>query len=223
MVCFAQFVYNVKFEDLSIFIENAQRYFPNFEWEITLNDMTISNTDIAKSVLRLQAKEGDKIKFDTGRTWNQLSFVNALPKVDFSTFHVSEEDYNIYTNLAQDIVNGYHDSGHEVALRQNITFPWEHTNIIMAIVNEMMPLDGFFCSLKSNILWIKKKDSYHIMTIQKSFSSQSPDIYTNCGPQILFDMDDGFICGDNVPVEMEEAFDEWVSRGRKGPVLSVSL
>ena len=219
MVCFAQFVYNVKFENLKLFIENAQRYFPNFEWDISLNDMTISSKDIATSIIRLNAKEGDTIKFDTGRTWNQLSFVNALPKVDFSSINISEEDYNTYTNLAQEIVNDYHDSGHEVAIFRDMTFPWEHASVIMAIVNEMMPLDGFFCSVTSNILWMKKKDSYHLMTIQKNrLGRTTPDVYTNCGPQILFDMDDGFIDGD-VPIEMQNAFDTWVRGGRKGPVL----
>ena len=218
MVCFAEFVYNIKYEDVVLFVESAQRYFSDLEWNITLNDVTINSTDIMQTLLRMNAKVGDTIKFSTGSVWNQLSFVNSLPKVNFSSINISKEDRKIYSDLAQKIVNGYHDSGTEVAIFINVSFPWENANVIMAVVNEIMPLDGFFCSPTSKLLWIKKKDSYHIMTIQKSRDG-SAEVYTNCGPQIIFDMDDGFVNG-NIPIEMKVAFDQWVVGWRRGPVLS---
>lgn len=224
MVCFAQFVYNVKFEELETFIENAQRYFPNLEWKITLNDMTISSKDVVSAISRLKPSAGDVIKFDTGRIWDQLSFVNALPKVDFSLIKVSDEDRALHSDVVHSIVRGYHDSGAEVAMFMDVTFPWTSANVVMALVNEIMPLDGFFCSLSSKLLWIKKKDSYNIMCVTQNRhpkEGDAPDSYTNCGPHLLFDMDDGFINEGIVPIEMHKAFDTWVRGGRKGPVLSV--
>lgn len=238
MVCFSRFVYNVKFEDLVTFLENIKRYFPNTDWTVTLHKRIVfqsggplayrSHQDMVKRLVELNLVVGDVLTFDTGRIWDQKSFVHALPIVDFGAVKITEKDSIPYANIAQIMARNYHDSGRESASFHEIDFPWEEAYKVMKAVNDIMPLDGFFCSLTSKTLWMKKKGSSRIMVIRRH--TDGLDWYTNSSPHILFDFDDGFILGTNdgvgdrsVPMELQKAFETWVRQGRKGPVLSLSL
>ena len=225
MVCFAQFVYNVKFDDLPTFLMNAKRYFKRVTWKITNGDVTIVSADVDEAVNRLNPQSGCIVKFDTQRIWDQCSFVNTVPQINWDNITVSDENRTRHAKLAERLANSYHDSGNEIAMFCPIEFPWECVSCVMKLVHEITPLHGYlYCpSVKSIIL--KKQGSNHLMEICKNSrpsyhnGPQSPDTYTNCVSHLLFDFDDGFIGPDNIPVELTNAFERWKNNGCVGPVL----
>lgn len=218
MVCFAQFQYKVNYEDLSRFILNAKTYFPNIEWEITLDDLTIRNRDIDSAVKRLNPNPGDIVLFDTGRIWEGLSFVNVIPEIKFQPYSVSDTFREKYVELATTIAKRYHDSGEETLSFCPIDFPWDSTLEMLAYVNEILPLHGYIISHSTRTIWLKKRGTNRLMGIVQR---DGRDNYTNCCPRIVFDIDDGFLaCGDeyDVPIELQRMFQKWVDGGRVGPV-----
>lgn len=218
------YTYVVKVRNLKTFIENAKRFFPDTLWDISLHDLTIKSKDIEYAVSRLKPRDDDQLTFEA-EVWHGYTFINALPKVNFSVFKVSDEDRATLTEVAEKIAKCYHDSGMEVALHMEISFDWNKVKEIMTLVSERFPLDGYFYAASSNMIWLKKKNSSSLMFINKI---DDKTIYTNCELEVIFDLDDGFVVpdytgGDNhpAPKEMVDQFNQWVENDRQGPVLRI--
>lgn len=224
MVGFASFRYNVKKADLPRFITNARTFFGEFEWKITVSDMTIKSRDIQHAIDRLNPSDNDTIVFETGRIWNGLTFMNTFPAPNFAQTQISQEKRDQFTDVANRIARNYHDSGHEVAIFAKLdNFSWESgdISIVMALVNEQMPLHGYIFAPSTKEIWLRKQGSHHLMGIRESRRDENEVEYTNCYRSMVFDIDDGFqeaYGDDSIPIEFQTAFDRWVEGGRVGSI-----
>lgn len=241
MVCFGQSVYKITNGELETFYQNAQRYYPGYNnWKVSHEDVTIKGVhsdNLKEAVARLNSADNTcVITFDTGRIWDQMSFVCAIPKVEnWDNIIITEDDRKQLLSVAEQIVYGYHDSGTEVAIQMDMKFPWQRRNQVLKLVHELMPLHGFFVTQSSVIL--RKEKSWHLMEIFKQTQKddntgkeECMDIYTNCVSHIMFDFDDGFIYssvfgGEEMKVckEYSDAFDSWKLNKKNGPVLQCQL
>lgn len=75
-------------KDLNTFIANAARFFPETEWKITVDDMTIKSANILDALKRLPLDPNKTVKFDAGYA---NTFPNTFPVTDFSNVKPSDE------------------------------------------------------------------------------------------------------------------------------------
>ena len=92
-----------------------------------------------------ELSEGDLITFDTDSIWDQRTFLKCIPKVDWDSIIVTDEQKRkSFLPLAESLARIYHDSSEECALRVSIDFPWQQRDVVLKLVHEIMPLHGFF-------------------------------------------------------------------------------
>lgn len=216
MVCFSQFRYQVAKSDLEKFFINANRYFPDVKWEVSCGDMTIKSTDIRNAVTRLNPADGDVIIFDTGRIWDSLSFWQSLPRLQ--PCEVSEE---LRQKLSPqvDLALRYNDREEENIGQQ---IDWTTVPQFMTLVHERSPVVSYYPLPSLNMIIYESAGRYGGEPGLSCIYIDDGKFSFTYAPRVVFDMDDGFMdaYGNGpAPKELVSAFEEWVEKGRTGPVL----
>ena len=236
MVCFAQFRYNVKTEDISQFIVNATRYFPNTKWNVSLGDMTISTNDLTDAVIRLRPEPKECVEFDTKRIWRNLSFNRSIPPVDFDKVIVTDEQRGRLSELAGTIYVSDGSSGCESLCISSIHCNFADFAALFKLIHERTKLEGFYLCPSSRRAWIRRGKFGGIEIQPKSMDTWRNEEdetvtdqdfrYSSCFlGNIVFDFDDGFCKGgdSDVPQEFHDDYSEWKQGGYKGEVLKVRM
>lgn len=225
MVCFAQFRYSVNTKDVPQFIVNANRYFPNTEWSITYQDLTIKTSDLMYGVGRLQPKTGDVVIFDTGRIWRDESFVRSIPNVDFERISVTDEQRAKWSETAAGIDVSDGTGGGDWLCRNTADFEYSDIPVILKLIHERTPLEGFYLCPSTGEAWVRRSTYGHLHIYPSETSDEKKYTYSN-SCKFIFDFDDGF-CANNdhrsVPIEFQEDFAAWTKNGYAGEVLKVRL
>lgn len=223
MVCFAQFRYSVNTKDIPQFIVNASRYFPNTEWSITYQDLTIKTTDLMYGVGRLQPKADDVLIFDTGRIWRDGSFKRSIPKVDFERISVTDEQRAKWTETAAEIDVSDGTGNGDWFYTGTAAFEFTDLPVILKLIHERTPLEGFYLCPSTGEAWVRRSDHGHLYFRQDD-KEQNYTFSNSC--EFVFDFDDGFIPTNDrrsVPIEFQEDFAAWTKHGCIGEVLTARV
>lgn len=220
MVCFLAFVYkDIPRSEVEAFVQRASYFFPGIDWAVSCGNTTVETDDLSDICNQFVNKE-DPLTFQTGRIWEQMSFLRVFPRKDFSLVKPDP----LFLPVAERMMENYHDEFTEVACFTPMeNFPWNQVDVLLSTLNSIMPLHGYIFCEETRRIWLLKKDSSRIMFLSETDEMET--VYTNVQQRICFDMDDGFFPSPffgshkwTVPRYLQEQFRIWCDQGKKGPV-----
>ena len=83
-----RFTHQESVKDLPTFLANAERFFPNVEWKVTSEDMTIKTKNLIDAIKRLPINDNQTLTFESGYA---DPFKHVFPSPNFTDVKITEE------------------------------------------------------------------------------------------------------------------------------------